>query len=140
MSVTATGSIVDIAVANGSFNTLVQAVTAAGLADTLAGPGNFTVFAPTDAAFDALPAGALESLLADPTGELKTILLHHVVGDALSANQIATDDYIPALDGRPLTVNRDGNTIMNISGAQLVMYDIQASNGVIHVIDKVIIP
>ena len=135
-----TDSIVDIAVANGNFNTLVAAVTAAGLAGTLDGPGNFTVFAPTDAAFAALPAGTVEALLADPTGELTTILLYHVVGDSLSGDQIATDDYIPTLEGRPLTVNRDGNNIVDISGAQIVMRDIQASNGVIHVIDAVLIP
>jgi uncharacterized surface protein with fasciclin (FAS1) repeats len=135
-----TGSIVDIAVANGNFETLVQAVTAAGLASTLDGPGNFTVFAPTDAAFAALPAGTVEALLADPTGELKTILLYHVVGDSLSGDQIATDDYIPTLEGRPLVVNLDGNNIVDISGAHIVMRDIQAANGVIHVIDAVMIP
>lgn len=136
----ATGSIVDIAVANGNFETLVQVVTAAGLADTLAGPGDYTVFAPTDAAFAALPAGTLEALLADPTGDLKNILLYHVVGDSLSGDQIATDDYIPTLAGPFLTVNRDGNNIVDISGAHIVMRDIQASNGVIHVIDAVLIP
>ena len=135
-----TGSIVDIAVANGNFDTLVQAVTAAGLAGTLDGPGDFTVFAPTDAAFAALPAETVEALLANPTGELKTILLYHVVGDSLSSDQIATDDYIPTLEGRPLVVNRDGNNIVDISGAHIVMRDIQASNGVIHVIDAVMIP
>ncbi len=136
----ATDSIVDIAVANGNFNTLVQAVVAAGLADTLAGPGDFTVFAPTDAAFAALPAGTVEALLSDPIGDLKTILLYHVVGDSLSGDQIATDDYIPTLAGPPLWVNRDGNNIIDISGAHIVIRDIQASNGVIHVIDAVLTP
>jgi uncharacterized surface protein with fasciclin (FAS1) repeats len=135
-----TDSIVDIAVANGNFDTLVAAVTAAGLAGTLDGPGDFTVFAPTDAAFAALPAGTVEALLADPTGQLTTILLYHVVGDSLSGDQIATDDYIPTLEGRALTVNRDGNNIIDISGANIVIRDIQASNGVIHVIDSVLIP
>ena len=135
-----TDSIVDIAVADGRFDTLVQAVVAAGLADTLAGPGDFTVFAPTDAAFAALPAGTIDALLADPMGDLTTILLYHVVGDSLSGDQIATDDYIPTLAGLNLTVNRDGSNIIDISGAHIVIRDIQASNGVIHVIDAVLLP
>ena len=88
----------------------------------------------------ALPAGTVEALLADPMGQLKTILLYHVVSDSLSGDQIATDDYIPTMEGRALTVNRDGSNIMDISGAHIVIRDIQASNGVIHVIDAVLIP
>ena len=133
-------TIAEIAIADGRFNTLVAALSAAGLANTFLQPGHYTVFAPTDDAFAALPAGTVEALLADPQGMLTTILLYHVVGDELSRDQLATDDYVPTLEGRALTVNRDGNTIIDISGAKLLITDIQASNGVIHVIDSVLIP
>ena len=133
-------TIAEIAIADGRFNTLVAALSAAGLAETFLQPGNYTVFAPTDDAFAALPAGTVEALLADPQGLLTTILLYHVVGDELSQNQLATDDYVPTLEGRALTVNRDGSNIIDISGAKLLITDIQASNGTIHVIDSVLIP
>jgi transforming growth factor-beta-induced protein len=133
-------SIAEIAIADGRFDTLVAALSAAGLAETFLQPGNYTVFAPTDDAFAALPAGTVEALLADPQGLLTTILLYHVVGDELSQNQLATDDYVPTLEGRSLTVNRDGSNIIDISGAKLLITDIQASNGTIHVIDSVLIP
>ncbi|MCB9421014.1 MAG: fasciclin domain-containing protein [Ardenticatenaceae bacterium] len=133
-------TIAEIAIADGRFNTLVAALSAAGLADTFLQPGSYTVFAPTDDAFAALPAGTVEALLADPQGMLTTILLYHVVGDELTRNQLATDDYVPTLEGRALTVNRDGSTIVDISGAKLLITDIQASNGVIHVIDSVLLP
>jgi uncharacterized surface protein with fasciclin (FAS1) repeats len=135
------GSIVDIAVADGRFNTLVAAVTAADLATTLAGPGSFTVFAPTDDAFAALPAGTVESLLADPEGALTTILLYHVIGDSLSRDQLATDTWLPTLAAnKTLYVNRDGSSIIDVGGAKLLITDIQASNGIIHVIDRVLLP
>ena len=137
---TPTSSIVDIAVADGRFDTLVAAVSAAGLADTLASPGDFTVFAPTDDAFAALPAGTVEALLADPSGDLTTILLYHVVGDSLSRDQLATDTWVSTLSGEALYINRDGSNIIDIEGAQLLITDIQASNGVIHVIDAVMLP
>lgn len=133
-------TIAEIAIADGRFDTLVAALSAAGLAETFLQPGNYTVFAPTDDAFAALPAGTVEALLADPQGLLTTILLYHVVGDELSRNQLATDDYVPTLEGRSLTVNRDGSNIIDISGAKLLITDIQASNGTIHVIDSVLIP
>lgn len=133
-------SIAEIAVANGNFNTLVAAASAAGLVDTLAGPGNFTVFAPTDAAFAALPEGTVETLLADPSGALTDILLYHVVGTTLSRDQLATTDRMWTLEGSPLDVNRDGFNIVDIGGAQVLIYDIQASNGIIHVIDRVLLP
>ncbi len=133
-------TIAEIAIADGRFDTLVAALSAAGLAETFLQPGDYTVFAPTDDAFAALPAGTVEALLADPTGQLTTILLYHVVGDSLSRDQIATDDYITTLEGRPLTVNRDGSAIIDINGAKLLITDIQASNGVIQVIDTVLIP
>lgn len=133
-------TIAEIAIADGRFDTLVAALSAAGLAETFLQPGNYTVFAPTDDAFAALPAGTVEALLADPQGLLTTILLYHVVGDELSQNQLATDDYVPTLEGRSLTVNRDGSNIIDISGAKLLITDIQASNGTIHVIDSVLLP
>jgi transforming growth factor-beta-induced protein len=134
-------TIAEIAIADGRFNTLVAALSAAGLADTFLQPGDYTVFAPTDDAFAALPAGTVETLLADPEGLLTNILLFHVVGDSLSRDQIATDDNIPTLlEGQSLTVNRDGSNIIDINGAKLLITDIQASNGTIHAIDSVLIP
>lgn len=133
-------TIAEIAIADGRFDTLVAALTAADLAGVFLAPGDYTVFAPTDAAFAALPEETIEALLADPEGLLTTILLYHVVGDSLSRDQIATDDFIPTLEGRALTVNRSGSNIIDISGAKLLITDIQASNGVIHVIDSVLVP
>ena len=133
-------TIAEIAIADGRFDTLVAALSAAGLAETFLQPGNYTVFAPTDDAFAALPAGTVETLLADPQGLLTTILLYHVVGDELSRDQLATDDTVPTLEGRNLVVNRDGSNIIDISGAKLLITDIQSSNGTIHVIDSVLIP
>lgn len=128
-------TIAEIAVNAGNFTTLVSALQATGLVNTFAMPGNYTVFAPTDDAFAAL--GDIE-LTQD---ELRAILLYHVVNDRLSRDQLATDDLVPTLSGgRPLFINRDGAQIVNISGARVLMYDIQASNGVIHVIDRVMIP
>lgn len=133
-------TIAEIAVANGNFDTLVAALDAAGLVSTFASPGDYTVFAPTDDAFAAIPAETLAALLADPTGQLTDILTFHVVGDSLSRDQLATDDFVPTLNGKALVVNRDGSNIQDISGANVVIYNIQASNGIIHVIDTVLIP
>ncbi len=140
MDKSALPTIAEIAIADGRFNTLVAALTAADLAGVFLAPGDYTVFAPTDAAFAALPAGTVEALLADPKGALTTILLFHVVGDSLSRDQLATDTYVPTLEGRPLFVNRNGSNIIDISGAKLLITNIQASNGIIHVIDRVLIP
>lgn len=127
-------TIAEVATEAGNFTQLLGALTATGLAETFTLPGNYTVFAPTDEAFEALGDVDLS------TDELTSILLFHVVGDTLTRDQLATDDIIPTLDGRPLFVNRDGGTILNISGAEVLVYDIQASNGIIHVIDRVLIP
>lgn len=128
------GSIAAVLSASNNFSSLLDALSATGLAETFANPGNFTVFAPTDAAFAALgDMGMTED-------ELKTILMFHVVGDTLTRDQLATDDILPTLDGRPLFVNRDGSTILNISGAKVQVFNIPASNGIIHVIDRVLIP
>lgn len=133
-------TIAEIANDDGRFDTLLAALDAAGLAQTFANPGDYTVFAPTDAAFAALPAGTVEALLADPQGELTTILLYHVVGDSLSINQIANDNFIPTLEGRPLTVTTDDSLNIYVDGTQIQVFNIRASNGVIHVIDSVMIP
>ena len=133
-------NIVEIATEAGSFKTLVAAVKAAGLVETLSGPGPFTVFAPTDEAFAKLPAGTVEALLADKA-KLASILTFHVV-----AGKVMAADTIKANGARPTTVNglpvdivvRDGKVYVN--GAQVVTADIVASNGVIHVIDAVLIP
>ena len=133
-------NIVEIAAEAGSFNTLVAAVKAAGLVETLSGTGPFTVFAPTDAAFAKLPAGTVEALLGDKA-KLTSILTFHVV-----AGKVMAADIIKANGAKPTTVNglpvdvvvRDGKVYVN--GAQVVTADIVASNGVIHVIDAVLIP
>lgn len=133
-------NIVQIASQSGKFNTLVAAVKAAGLAETLQGKGPFTVFAPTDAAFAKLPAGTVENLLANPE-KLASILTFHVV-----SGQVMAGDIVKANGAKPATVNgqpldvvvRDGKVFVN--GAQVVTADIVASNGVIHVIDTVLIP
>ena len=132
---TASKTIAEIAVEAGNFTSLVGALQATGLVTTFTMPGNYTVFAPTDDAFAAL--GDID-LSQD---ELKAILLYHVVNDRLTRDQLATDDLVPTLsDGRPLFINRSGSRIIDISGAKLVVTDIQASNGIIHVIDRVMIP
>jgi len=133
-------SIVDIAVEDGRFTTLVAAVQAAGLAETLSGEGEFTVFAPTDDAFAALPEGTVESLLEDPEGALKDILLYHVVGSAVPAETVVTLDSADTLQGEAVSIAVvDGEVVLNDS-AKVIIPDIEASNGIIHVIDAVILP
>jgi transforming growth factor-beta-induced protein len=138
----ATMDIVDTAIANGSFNTLVAAVQAAGLVDTLKGEGPFTVFAPTDEAFAKLPAGTLDQLLANPE-ELKNILLYHVVPGKVMAADVLTMDgqkVDTALEGKQITIKIDGDKVLLNDSAQVVATDVAATNGVIHVIDSVILP
>ncbi|MBK7896623.1 MAG: fasciclin domain-containing protein [Anaerolineaceae bacterium] len=133
-------SIVDIAVADGRFTTLVAAVQAAGLAETLSGEGSFTVFAPTDDAFAALPEGTVESLLADPEGALTDVLLYHVVDGAVMAETVVTLDSATTLQGEDVTITvTDGSVFLNET-VQVIITDIEASNGVIHVIDAVLLP
>ncbi len=131
--------IVDTAISAGDFGTLVQAVQAAGLEDALRGEGPFTVFAPTDAAFAALPDGTLESLLADPTGELQQILLYHVLNGQVMAADVADGLVASTLQGTDVNFAIDGSKV-TINDASIVLTDIEASNGVIHVIDTVILP
>ena len=133
-------NIVEIAAEAGTFSTLVAAVKAAGLVETLSGEGPFTVFAPTDAAFAKLPAGTIDALLADKA-KLTSILTFHVVGGkVMAADIIKANGATPTtVNGLPLDVEvRDGKVYVN--SAQVVTADIAASNGVIHVIDTVLLP
>jgi uncharacterized surface protein with fasciclin (FAS1) repeats len=129
--------IVDTAVAAGQFNTLVKAVQAAGLADTLKGEGPFTVFAPTDEAFAKLPAGTVESLLNDKE-KLAQILTYHVVPGKVMSSDV-TSGAVPTVQGQPLNVVVESGQV-KVNEAQVVKADVLASNGVIHVIDSVVLP
>ncbi|WP_071674378.1 fasciclin domain-containing protein [Nioella nitratireducens] len=131
--------IVDTAVGAGSFNTLVAAVQAAGLEDTLRGEGPFTVFAPTDEAFAALPEGTVESLLMEENrDQLVAILTYHVVPGAVMSGDLMNGMTATTAQGSDITIGTmDGVTV---NGANVVTADIEASNGVIHVIDAVLIP
>ena len=133
-----TADIVDTAIAAGSFNTLVTAVKAAGLVDTLKGPGPFTVFAPTDEAFAKLPAGTLDALLKDKE-KLKAVLTYHVVPGKVTAAQVTKLKSAKTVQGSEARVTVDGGKVM-IDNATVVKTDILAKNGVIHVIDTVIMP
>jgi uncharacterized surface protein with fasciclin (FAS1) repeats len=133
-------TIVDIAVADSRFDTLAAAVTAAGLADTLASPGPFTVFAPTDAAFDALGADTINSLLADPEGALTDILLYHVVAGEVPASAVVGLSSAPTVLGRSIKIDiEDGGVVLD-RRVNVIITDVQASNGIIHVIDAVLLP
>jgi transforming growth factor-beta-induced protein len=137
-------SIVDIAVADGRFTTLVAAVQAAGLAETLSGEGPFTVFAPTDEAFAALPAGTLDELLKpENKQQLTDILLYHVIpGKVMAADVTGLNGQMAdtALEGKQIGIKVDmGNVYLN-ENTKIIITDIEASNGVIHVIDTVLLP
>lgn len=129
--------IVDTAVDAGTFTTLVAAVAAAGLVETLKGDGPFTVFAPTDEAFAALPEGTVEGLLADPEA-LAAILTYHVVAGKVMSTDLSDGMMAPTVNGAEITIGTMGGVTIN--GANVVAADIEASNGVIHVIDAVILP
>ena len=129
--------IVDTAVANGSFKTLATALTAAGLVSTLKETGPFTVFAPTDAAFAALPAGTVEALLGD-LPRLKLILLYHVVPGRVLARDVVKLTSARTASGEDLTISAGDE--VRINDARILNTDIAASNGVIHVIDRVLMP
>lgn len=133
-------TIVDVAVADGRFTTLVAAVTAAGLAETLSGEGPFTVFAPTDDAFAKLPAGTLDELLKPENKQALTdILLYHVVAGSIKAADVASLSEAETVLGEKVSVKvEDGKVFIN--DAEVVITDVEASNGVIHVIDSVILP
>jgi len=131
-------TIVENAIEAGNFTTLVAAVSAAGLVDTLSGPGPFTVFAPTDDAFAKLPAGTIDTLLADPAGDLTDILLYHVVSGKVMAADVVNLTSATAVSGRILPIDTSDGVM--VDGAKVVVTDIECSNGVIHVIDTVMIP
>ena len=131
--------IVETASEAGSFATLLTAATAAGLVETLQGEGPYTVFAPTDEAFAALPAGTLDALLADKEA-LKKVLLYHVVSGAVTSDQVVGLTSADSVEGSPIAVAvKDGVVYLNDS-AKVVTPDVMASNGVIHVIDQVLLP
>ena len=129
--------IVDTAVSAGQFKTLVKAVQAAGLVDTLKGPGPFTVFAPTDAAFAKLPAGTVEALLNDKE-KLAQVLTYHVVPGRVTAADVRSGQ-VKTVQGQSLTLNKQGRSV-RVNDAQVTTADVMASNGVIHVIDTVVLP
>ncbi|KPP88973.1 MAG: hypothetical protein HLUCCA08_01985 [Rhodobacteraceae bacterium HLUCCA08] len=129
--------IVDTAVEAGSFTTLVAAVEAAGLVDTLKGDGPFTVFAPTDDAFAALPEGTVEGLLADPEA-LAAILTYHVVAGKVMSTDLSDGMMAATVNGAEITIGV-GDAV-TVDGATVTTADIETSNGVIHVIDAVILP
>jgi uncharacterized surface protein with fasciclin (FAS1) repeats len=134
-------TIVDVAVEDGRFSTLVTAVDSAGLAETLSGPGPFTVFAPTDSAFAALPEGTVSDLLqSENEDQLRNILLYHVASGSVMAADVTAMDSVETMQGSmlPVTVSDDG-TVM-IGEATVVATDVEADNGVIHVIDAVLMP
>ncbi len=137
----ASNTIVDIAVADGRFTTLVAAVTAADLVETLSGEGPFTVFAPTDDAFAALPEGTLDSLLLpENKQQLTDILLYHVVSGKVMAADVVTLSSATTVLGKDVTITvKDGKVFLNDT-VEVIITDIEASNGVIHVIDAVLLP
>lgn len=136
---TADQTIVEIAAGDESFSTLVSLVTAAGLAETLSGDGPFTVFAPTDEAFAAVPAETLEALQSDPQGALTEVLTLHVVPGTVMAADAAdlVGQCADTVNGGKLKIEQSGENL-TIGGATITATDIEASNGVIHVIDSVI--
>jgi transforming growth factor-beta-induced protein len=126
--------------ADGRFTTFLSRLEQAGLMDNLANAGqNYTVFAPTDAAFNDLTEDQVDAWLNDPD-ELETLLSYHLVNDRLGINQIATDDYIPTVEGRPLIVSLDENKTVLLNNQLLEEFNIIAANGVIHVTDTVLMP
>ncbi len=132
------GTIVEVASEAGDFTTLVAAVEAAGLVETLSGPGPYTVFAPTDAAFEKLPEGTVEDLLANPD-ELAKVLTYHVVAGEVTSDQVVELTEATTVNGATVPITVDGETV-KVGDATVVAVDVPASNGVIHVIDTVLIP
>lgn len=133
-------SIVDLAVANHDLSTLVAALQAADLVDVLKGNGPFTVFAPTNAAFDALPEGTVENLLKpENKDQLIKILTYHVVPSRLEAADFSDDQKVESVEGSSIQVMANGKTV-NVNNAVVVNANNRATNGVVHVIDRVILP
>ncbi len=140
MAPTAPKDIVDVAIGSPDHTTLVAAVTAAGLVETLKGAGPFTVFAPTNAAFTALPAGTVDGLLKPESKDALTkILTYHVVAGAVKAADLKDGQKVKTLQGEELTVSiKDGKVMIN--GANVIAADLTGSNGVVHVVDAVLMP
>ena len=132
-------TVVDIVVNSEDHNTLEAAVIAADLAGTLSGEGPFTLFAPTDAAFEALPEGTVEALLEDPSGTLTDILLYHAVGGTALSSDLTDGQMITTINGKDVTITINMNGVF-INDAQVIMADLEADNGVVHVIDAVLLP
>jgi uncharacterized surface protein with fasciclin (FAS1) repeats len=137
-SAPASKTIVGVASGNPDFKTLVTAVTKAGLVETLSGPGPFTVFAPTDAAFAAIPADQLNAILADKA-QLTKILTYHVVPGKVMAADLQPEQMVKTVEGQTLDI-KVANGAATVNGCNIVKTDIPASNGVIHVVDCVLIP
>jgi transforming growth factor-beta-induced protein len=135
----AEGTIVDVAVGAGTFDTLVAAVTAAGLAETLSGEGPFTVFAPTDDAFAALPAGLVDALLLPENNDaLTAVLTYHVLGAEVPSSDVMSGS-VATVEGEDVVIVAEGETL-TVNDANIIAVDVEASNGVIHVIDAVLVP
>jgi transforming growth factor-beta-induced protein len=132
--------IVDTAVAAGDFTTLVTAVQQAGLEETLRGDGPFTVFAPTDAAFAAVPKETLDALLADPKGALTDVLTYHVVPGKVMSTDLSDGMQAETVNGQPLDISVAEDGTVKVNGATVTTADIETANGVIHVIDTVLVP
>ena len=133
-------NILQTAEAAGSFSTLVAAIKAAGLEDTLNGSGPFTVFAPTDEAFAKLPAGTVDNLLKpENKAKLVSILTYHVVPGRVMAKEVVSSTKLKSVQGQELSVLVEGSNV-TVDGAKVVKTDVVASNGVIHVIDAVVLP
>ncbi|MAT98460.1 MAG: hypothetical protein CL608_15050 [Anaerolineaceae bacterium] len=125
---------------DGRFTTFLSLLDSANLDVDLDNPAQtYTIFAPTDAAFEKLSDAQMNNLMADPEA-LETILSYHLIGDMLGINQIATDDYIPTLEGRPLIVTTNNSQQVFINGEQLATFNIVAANGVVHAVDSVLMP
>ena len=132
-------SIAGIVAGNPDFSTLLAAVKAAGLVDTLSGGGPFTVFAPTNAAFAKIPAADLNALINDPA-KLKAVLLYHVVSGKVMAADVVNLTTADTVNGAPINIAVNGGTVMLNNSATVTQTDIEASNGVIHIIDTVLMP
>lgn len=136
----ADADIIDTAVAAGEFKTLAAALEAAGLVDTLKGPGPFTVFAPTDAAFAKLPAGTVDTLLKpENKAQLVEVLTYHVIPASLPAAEVVKYDQAETVEGQKINIEASSAGV-KINDANVVTADVMASNGVIHVIDAVLLP
>lgn len=135
----ALGDLVVTAGRTGELTTFLAAVQAADLVEKLQSPGPFTIFAPTDAAFANLPAGLLDALLSDPGGDLTDLLTYHIVADRLTTEQLSVGQQLTSILDDPLMVSKEGDTL-RVNEAVVLTADISATNGVLHVVDAVLLP